>query len=124
MEFALASAYSPITLESNQKAAIQKAYSGDVSTTKGKNVLNALLISADAFSDSTAYATKPFQGSKDIRAYLGEALDKKAAADRAAVVGAMKAGAAREEAVAKFSEDAYFDQWFDEVESHVKELTK
>lgn len=124
MKFAIESGYSPVTLAANTKEAITEAYSGDTSTAKGQNVLNALLISADVFSNKTAYATKPFHGSKDVRAFLGDALENKASEDRAAVVAAIEGGASREDAVAQFVTDEYFDAWFNDVTAQVTALTQ
>ena len=115
LHFALMSGYSPVTLASNTEEAITAAYSGDVSTPNGQIVLGSLLLSADAFSDSTAYATKPFNGSKDARVILGDSLQFTAEEDRAAVVAAIEAGASREEAVAPYVTDEYFDAWFEEL---------
>ncbi|MDD3369287.1 MAG: extracellular solute-binding protein [Lachnospiraceae bacterium] len=124
MAFAIESAYSPISLAANTEEAISKAYAGDVSTAKGQNVLNALLISADTFSNGTAYATKPFNGSKEVRTLLGNALNDIATKDRNAVVTAMEAGATREEAVAEFSTDEYFDAWFEDLSAQVTALVE
>lgn len=124
MKFAIESGYSPVTLAANSKEAITQAYSGDTSTAKGQNVLDALLISADAFSGSTAYATKPFYGSKNVRTLLGNEMETKAAEDRAAVVAALKAGKSHEEAVAEFCTEEYFDAWFEELKNQVLELTE
>lgn len=123
MKFAIESAYSPVMLESNTVDAITEAYSGDTSTAKGQNVLNALVISAEAFTKEEAYATKPFNGSKEVRAFLGDALESKAVEDRAAVEAAIEAGTSREEAVEPYSSEAYFDEWFSGVSEQVLSLT-
>ena len=119
LDFALMSGYSPVTLASNTREAITKAYAGDATSPKGKNVLGALLIEADVFGTQEAYATKPFGGSKEARYLLGDALEKTAAADREAVLAAMAGGATREEAVAPYVADAYFDAWFDALTEQV-----
>ncbi len=124
MKFAVQSGYSPVTLKANSKDAVEQAYTGDTSTAKGKNILDALLISAEAFTGGEAYATKPFNGSKDVRALLGDALENAAITDRAAVVEAIEGGASREEATAQYSTDEYFDKWFNDVCTQVKALTE
>lgn len=123
MEFAMMSGYSPVTLASNAQQAISDAYSGDVGSQKGLNVLNALLLSADAFSSDEAYATKPFAGSKEARSILGDSLETVAAADRAAVVAAMESGLSREEAVKPYCTDDYFNAWFDKLCEQVNQAT-
>ncbi len=124
LDFAMMSGYSPVTLEANSKDTIMGAYDGDTSTAKGQNVLGALLLSADAFSGHMAYATKPFGGSKDARTILGDALQQVAEADRAAVVEAINAGMSREEAVAEYVTDAYFDAWFDALCAQVNDVVE
>ena len=124
LAFALMSGYSPVTLEANNEAAITAAYGGDISTPKGQNVLKALVISAESFSGKTAYATKPFEGSKDVRYLLGDLFGQKATADRDAVVAAIAGGATQEEAVAPFSTDAYFDAFFADLCEQVEAVTQ
>lgn len=122
LDFALMSGYSPVTLEANTKKAITEAYSGDTSTPKGKNILDALIISADVFNTKTAYATKPFQGSRDVRTLLESSLLDKAKEDRAAVIAAIEGGATRQEAVEHFSSAIYFDEWFDDLCDEVDQI--
>lgn len=121
--FAVMSGYSPVTLASNTRDAITGAFGGDSSTAKGKNVLDALLVCADSFNTATAYATKPFYGSKDVRTILDDSMENMAVADRAAVLEAMAGGASREEAVAKYSTDEYFDEWFNALCEQINEVT-
>lgn len=120
LHFALMSGYSPVTLASNTRDAISAAYKGDTTSAKGQNVLGALLISADMFSQSQPYATKPFAGGKEARVILGDALEKTAKADREKVLEAIAGGATREEAVATFAADAYFDAWFDDLSARIE----
>lgn len=124
MEFAIEAAYSPISLEANTTEAISEAYAGNASATKGQLVLDTLLISADVFHNSTAYATKPFQGSKEARGLLEKALENKASEDRASVLSAMEAGATREEATSKYITDEYFDAWFDDLCKQIQSITE
>ncbi len=123
LDFALMSGYSPVTLAANEPDAVTGAYDGDVSTPKGQNVLNSLLINSEAFQTKTPYATKPFEGSKQLRYLLGDALELTAAADRAAVLEAMAAGASKEEAVAKYVSDEYFDAFFKDLCAQVEAVT-
>lgn len=115
LDFALKSGYSPVTTESNRAASITKAYDGDTSSATGQNILDALLISADGFNNDTAYATKPFYGSKDVRSLLQSALQGTADADRKTVTDSIAAGMSRKDAVAQFSTEEYFDSWFQKL---------
>lgn len=121
--FALESGYSPVTIEANNAEAITEAYTGDTASSTGQNILNALLISADTFENSTTYAMKPFEGCRDLRFLLGDALQNTAEADRAAVEEAIASGSSRADAVADYSTDAYFDQWFAKLCNDVEAIT-
>ncbi len=110
--FALMSGYSPVTLAANDPDAIAEAYGGDVTTPKGQNVLHSLALCATTFAGQETYATKPFAGSKQARYLLGDLFEQTAETDRAAVLDAIAAGATREEAVAPYVTDAYFDAFF------------
>lgn len=124
LTFAVQSGYSPVTLAANTEEAITGSYSGDTSNAKGQNMLNALLISANVFNNDPAYATKPFNGSKDVRTTLESALKDTAVADRAAVVAALESGTSLEDAVAQFTTDEYFDNWFNNLSNEVNALVK
>lgn len=124
LNFAVMSGYSPVTLEANTEEAISDAYTGDTSDAKSKNMLNAMLLASDAFNNETAYATKPFNGSKDVRYALEDALADTAVADRAAVVEAIAAGSSRADAVAQFSTDEYFDSWFHALSEEIHSMIK
>ena len=124
LDFALMSGYSPVTLGANTEEAITSAFSGDVSTPKGQNVLKSLVIGAETFSECKAYSTKPFEGSKDVRYLLGDLLQNTAADDRAAIVAAIASGKTQEEATAEFMSDAYFDAFFDRLTTEVTAIVK
>lgn len=115
LSFALMSGYSPVTVAANTAESIKAAYSGDTESTKGQNILCALLVSAEAFSSKEPYATKPFNGSKDVRSILENAMKTTFVADRQAVVDAIVGGATREEAVSTYITDEYFDAWFTDL---------
>lgn len=111
-EFSLMSGYSPVTVKANDKKAIESAYDGDTSTAKGKNILNALLVSAESFTEDGSYTSKPFEGSKDVRSILDKAMQTQADTDRKKVEKAIKSGKTRKEAVAAFCTESYFESWY------------
>ena len=115
LSFATMSGYSPVTSASNDAEAIEAAFGGDLSSPKQQNILNSLLINAETFNTMETYATKPFHASKELRYILGDLFELTAQDDRAAVLEAIAAGATREEAVAKYSTDEYFDAFFDKL---------
>lgn len=124
LKFSLMSGYSAVTKEANNVDAIKNAYQGDEETAKGKNVLNSLLISAEEFTSNSAYNSKPFSGSKDVRSILESSMKEIAIADREAVVSAIAEGKTRKEAVKKFSTEEYFNEWFNNIETQIMEKIK
>lgn len=120
LNFALMSGYSPVTLAANNTETISDSFSGDVSTPKGRNVLDSLLINAEAFRDKETYSVMPFDGGKELRFLLGDSLELTAAEDRAAVAEAIAAGATREEATASYMTDEYFDAFYSELCAQVE----
>ncbi|NLW71227.1 MAG: extracellular solute-binding protein, partial [Eubacteriaceae bacterium] len=124
LDFAMMSGYSPVTIEANTAQAINSSFNQDATTPKGKNVLGALITGAEAFSECDAYATKPFNGSKEVRIILGDALEQKAAEDRRQVISLMEAGQTRQQAVSNFITDENFNTWFEELCLKVNETVK
>lgn len=122
LSFALMSGYSPVVLTANTSDAITKAYTGDVSSAKGQNVLNSLIIVSDTFAKCDTYSVKPFDGSKEIREVLGDSLENIAKSDREAVVASMEKGLTHEEAVAPFISEDYFDAWFNKLQNEINSI--
>ena len=124
LTFSVMSGYSPVTVVSNTRDAITKAYEANHDIAGKETVLDSVLNSADMFSEKTAYATKPFDGSKSVRAILDTILQDKADEDRAAVLAALEQGASLDEATAEFSTDEYFDTWFADLSAQVHDAIK
>ncbi len=124
IEFSMSSGYSAVTIDANKEDMIKKDFGDTNNNSKQENMLNALLVSADVYLNEETYTTKPFDGSKDVRTYLGNVMQDTAVADRAAVVEAMKSGQSREEAVAEYTSDAYFDAWYNTLCDNVKGMAK
>lgn len=122
LDFATMSGYSPVTFAANNADAIKSAFGSNVSTPKAQNTLDALLIDADIFSNHEAYASKPFEGCKEVRSRLGSLFEKTAATDRAAVAEAIAAGSSRADAVAKYSSDEYFETFYANLVEQVNAL--
>lgn len=106
--FSISAGYVPVkkdalTLDNLQKAA--ESVEG-----ASENYLVNLPATLDTI-EAGVYANPPFKGGVEARAVLEKALSSKAVADRAAVTAAIEGGAAPEEAVAPYLEDAVFDSW-------------
>lgn len=121
LEFSLNSGYSPVTVEANDKANMEAAIADkEVSAVERETQL----IAADMFENDEPYATKPFKGSKEIRSFLENSLQDTCAKDRAAIESAIAAGTSREDAIASYCTEAYFDRWFTNISEQVESLTK
>lgn len=118
MEFSVNSGYSPVTKKANDTKKIEKVF--EQKKEADKNILTALEISADVFKNGNGYAIKPCGGSKEVRTILSDALKEIAVRDRQAVVAAIKKGKTRQQAVAPYSTDTYFDTWFNELKQQVE----
>lgn len=124
LQFSLLSGYSPVTRAANEQNKIKDSFDSANITQKQQNQLNALLISSDLFLNDKTYTSKPFETSRNVRDILGEELENAAVRDRAEVLARIAAGMTRQEAVADFVTDEYFDKWFEglyqKIEAEVK----
>lgn len=121
IEFSLQSSYCPAKTDANDLSEIKKAF-GTASTAKSKNILQSLTVSAELLVSGDTYACKPFEGAKEVRAYLGEKLEDVTIADCRKIEAAMKTGKTRAEALSDAENVHDFDAWFDELEAHIKTL--
>lgn len=119
-EFAVSASYSPVTVAANSPEQLSAV--ADTTTVKHQNILAALTVSSDIFTNHETYVSRPFVGSKEVRAYLETALTDIAAADREAIEHMLGNGVARELAVSRYVTDEYFDSWFEAVKAQVNTL--
>lgn len=112
LQFAIESGYSPVTKASNDVDVIAAEYGTGIQDTKSQNMLEALLVSADIYNTMETYTSKPFKGGKEVRTLLESSLKDKAKKDREMVLEKIASGQSRQEAVAEYSTDEYFDTWF------------
>ena len=121
IKFSLQSSYCPAKTAANDVTAITEAF-GSVDSAKAKNILNSLTVSAQVLTSGNTYASKPFNGAKEVRAYLGEKLEDVTIGDCRKIEAAMKDGATRAEALNNKENVHDFDAWFDELVEHVNSL--
>jgi multiple sugar transport system substrate-binding protein len=124
LQFSIGSGYSPVTKAANTKDTITEAYGTDSADVKSQNMLQALLISADVYNTTETYTSKPFEGGKEVRSILESSLRDIASTDRESVLTKIAAGASREEAVADYSTDEYFETWFNNLVEQVNTTVK
>lgn len=122
LEFSILSGYSPVTVEGNDVTRIKQHFNQTDASKKESNIMQSLLISADVFSNKETYTSKPFHNSRDIRNLLETSFGDIAQNDREAVVQAINEGKTRQEAVAKFCSDEYFESWFDSLCKEVNNM--
>lgn len=120
LDFSVTSGYSPVKTEANDAEKITADFTVD--SAKTQNMLDALLVSADAYTSGNTYTCKAFGGSKDIRDILENAMEGTAVADRETVLSKITSGVSREEATAEFTTDEYFESWFTALKSQVEAL--
>lgn len=119
LEFSSLSSYCPAKTEANSKEAITAAF-GAVDSEKAANMLNSLIVSSELLASGEAYACKPFKGAKDVRAYLGDALENITMTDSATVRAAIDVNKSRAQAISELNTD--FDAWFDGVCAEVHRI--
>lgn len=113
LSFSVMSGYSPVKINANDEEKIKSEFKVD--SDKSQNMLDALLVSSKVYTDGNTYTCKAFEGSKEIRDILADALEKTAAQDREKVVEAINSGKTRQEATADYMSDEYFDGWLTSV---------
>lgn len=118
LNFSITSGYSPVKTAANDVAKIEASFTVD--SPKSQNMLDALLVSAEAYTTGNTYTCKAFAGSKEVRDVLKDALENVSVKDREAVMASLAAGTSHEDAVKEFSTDEYFDAWFKDLCSQVE----
>lgn len=120
LQFSISSGYSPVKIEANNSEKIKEAFTVD--SNKSQNMLNALLVSSDVYTTGDTYTSRAFDGSKDMRDLLSDVLKNTAINDRASIVEKIAAGTSRDEALAEYLSDEYFDKWFDDLCNQVNAI--
>lgn len=110
LEFSVASGYSPVKVEANDAEKIRESV--NAASQKEENMLEALVMSSEVYTSGNTYCSRAFEGSKEARDVLTDALESTSVKDRASVEEKIADGIPREEAVAEYSTEEYFDAWF------------
>lgn len=109
LEFALDSGYLPVKKEANDKKKIQSMVGEE------NIVAEVMSTSIDTIKENKLYTSPAKSGIGEARIILDKAMSDRAMTDREQVVASIMVGMTREEAVAVFSSDDYFEQWYQEV---------
>lgn len=111
--FAANSGYLPVKKEANDFERI----SGSGSMAGINDImLNTFKVAIDEINTCPLYTSLPFEGSAEIRSYLGNTFESTAKSAHAAAYAEIAAGADRDAVLEKYTNDAAYDRWFSEFE--------
>ncbi len=119
LNFSIHSTYLPVTKKAVEKESFTLALkTSNLSTTTKA----ALLVAADMVNHYQLYSQKAFENSFEIRNFLDCTLAEIAELDAATVRKNLKKGMTREDALAPFESDEYFDNWYEQTRQSLEEL--
>ncbi len=112
LRFVSESGYLPVRKDANNMDALDKVIA-DYHLNISPKTYDCLKSILENFDSRTFYTMKTFDGAYSARKVLDYNLSDKAKADRQAVEQAIASGTSREEALAPYTSDAAFDEWYD-----------
>ena len=117
IEFSTQSGYLPVLKEANNIEVIEK-YNSEID-----NIMDKILGQAiDTVNSNKLYTTNAFENGTGARVILEHCMSDIADKDRGIVVERLKNGFTLEEASAEFLTDEYFDTWYNNLLSELKEF--
>ena len=111
LQFGCVSGYLPVCKEANSVERLDKVIA-DKGLSVAPKTYDCLCAVFDQMKETTLYTNKSFQNGSAARRVLEYHLADQAAADRAAVAGAVAAGAGLEEAAAPYVTREAFEAWY------------
>lgn len=118
IQFALSSGYLPVTKKANDIKKISENIE-----LKG-NVKKSMISSLKTTKENQMYTTKAFEKGTDARAIMEESMSSLAKEVREIVVANLEQGMTLTEATASFTNDEYFDNWYQNVKGQLEALVK
>lgn len=112
--FSLASSYMPVKKEANDMDMIRKHVTDEGSLTK------ALETSIETIQTNTMYTPVATANGAKVRSILEYAMSDQAVADLAQIDERVAQGESREEAIAQYDTDAYFDTWYEATKTKLE----
>ncbi|MDE5570289.1 MAG: extracellular solute-binding protein, partial [Ruminococcus sp.] len=123
IEFAINSGYLPVKKSGNDFDKISGVNEQSENAVKD-TMLNSLELAIDEVNSHSLYTMKPFETAGEVRNYLGDYIQNTADAAYAAVIEKTDNGASRDEAVAEYTSDEAFEEWFGEFSSSLENTVK
>lgn len=117
IDFSISSAYLPVRKEANDISLIQKSEGFQALPSA---VQDTLAVSVDMVNEYELYFEKPFQYSSDARKVIEYSLSDHAKADRAQILLLAEAGMSMQDAVALYTTEQNFQDWYQEFVNAVR----
>lgn len=111
LKYCIETGYLPVEASANNMERIRAAVA-DAGDSITPVMQEALLLGGEIVSSYRLYTNKAFENGNSARQILESFMQERAEADRGAVIALMEGGMTKEEAVAPYSTDEYFDAWF------------
>ncbi len=111
LQFVCESGYMPVLKEANSMEALDQVLAEQDITMNEKAYACLETVLTD-FDQTKFYVTKNFEHGYDARQVLEHALSDQAVADKEAIGEAVKAGTSRADAIAEYTSDETFDNWY------------
>lgn len=118
IQFAMSSSYLPVTKNANNIEKISENIE-----LKG-NVKKSLISSLETTKDNKMYTTKAFEKGTTARSIMENSMSTLAKEVREQVIANLNAGMSLQEATTSFTNDEYFDTWYNQVKNQLEELVK
>lgn len=118
IQFALSSGYLPVTKKANKIEIINKNIK-----VKG-DVKKSLLSSLETTKENTMYTSKAFEQGTTARAIMEDSMSSLAKEVREQVIANLDKGMTLQMATASYTNDEYFNTWYQDVKRQLEELIK
>lgn len=118
IQFALSSGYLPVTKKANKIEIINKNIE-----VKG-DVKKSLLSSLETTKENTMYTSKAFEQGTTARAIMEDSMSSLAKEVREQVIAYLGKGMTLQMATASYTNDEYFNAWYQDVKRQLEELIK
>jgi len=116
--FSIDSGYLPVTKEANQMDIILEN-KPEVSETMKR----ILTVGLETVNESRLFTPHAFEKGWEVREILTYSMEDLAKADRLKVEARLNQGMSLERAVAEFTTERYFDQWYEDILQEIEDVT-
>jgi multiple sugar transport system substrate-binding protein len=124
ISFCMQSGYVPVKKESIDINAMEEFLSNNKDKRAADKLQAALPTLIGQMQTYELYTTKAFEHGTDAREILGKSLLEKSKIDREKVIGLLKEGRTREEAVKQFATDENFNEWLAGLKKDLADVIK